>query len=79
MFTYPCVLKAGAKRSRATCHMAMSQCCYLTKEAKRRSNTTNMLAFSNQGPYILAVTALKASKMNSGFELNVTCALRWIF
>ena len=28
-------LNAGAKRSGATCHMAMPQCCYLAKGAKR--------------------------------------------
>ena len=27
---------AGAKRSGATCHMAMPQCCYLAKGAKMR-------------------------------------------
>ena len=46
------------------CHMAMPQCCYLAKGAKRPSHTTNMLTSSNQVPYILAVTALKASNLN---------------
>ena len=36
-------LNAGAKRSGATCHMAMPQYCYLAKGAKRPSHTTNML------------------------------------
>ena len=31
-------LNAGAKRSGATCHMAMPQCCYLAKGAKRPSH-----------------------------------------
>ena len=39
----PSALNAGAKRSRATCHMAMPQCCYLAKGAKRPSHTTNMI------------------------------------
>ena len=30
----PSALNAGAKRSGATCHMAMPQCCYLAKGAK---------------------------------------------
>ena len=40
-------LNAGAtrKRSGATCHMAMPQCCYLAKGAKRPSHTTNMKHF----------------------------------
>ena len=37
-------LNAGAKRSEATCHMAMPQCCYL---AKRQNHTANMLTSSN--------------------------------
>ena len=40
-------LNAGAKRSGATCHMAMPQCCYLAKGAKRPSHTTNMLISLN--------------------------------
>ena len=43
----PRALNAGAKRSGATCHMAMPQCCYLAKGAKRPSHTTNMLTSSN--------------------------------
>ena len=43
----PSALNAGAKRSGATCHMAMPQCCYLAKRAKRPSHTTNMLISSN--------------------------------
>ena len=43
----PSALNAGAKRSGATCHMAMSQCGYLAKGAKRPSHTTNMLTSSN--------------------------------
>ena len=45
MFTYPSALNAGAKRSGATCHMAMPQCCYLAKGAKRPSHTTNTIKF----------------------------------
>ena len=41
----PSALNAGAKRSGATCHMAMPQCCYLAKGAKRPSHTTNMKHF----------------------------------
>ena len=39
----PSALNAGAKRSGATCHMAMPQYCYLAKGAKRPSHSTNML------------------------------------
>ena len=38
-------LNAGAKRSGATCHMAMPQCCYLAKGAKRPSHTINTIKF----------------------------------
>ena len=38
-------LNAGAKRSGATCHMAMPQCCYLAKGAKRPSHTSNTIKF----------------------------------
>ena len=41
----PSALNAGAKRSGATCHMAMPQCCYLAKGAKRPSHTTNTIKF----------------------------------
>ena len=41
----PNALNAGAKRRGATCHMAMPQCCYLAKGAKRPSHTTNMKHF----------------------------------
>ena len=44
-FTYPSALNAGAKRSGATCHMAMPRCCYLAKGAKRPSHTTNTIKF----------------------------------
>ena len=40
----PSALNAGAKRSGATCHMAMPQCCYLAKGAKRPSHATNMIS-----------------------------------
>ena len=44
----------------------MPQCCYLAKGAKRPSHTTNMQIFSNKSSfYILAVTSLKASNLNS--------------
>ena len=33
------------ERSGATCHMAMPQCCYLAKGAKRPSHTTNTIKF----------------------------------
>ena len=45
MFTYPSALNVGAKRSGATCHMAMPQCYYLAKGAKRPSHTTNTVKF----------------------------------
>ena len=32
-------------RRGATCHMAMTQCCYLAKGAKRPSHTTNTIKF----------------------------------
>ena len=41
----PSALNAGAKRSGATCHMAMPQCCYLAKGAKRPSHTTKTIKF----------------------------------
>ena len=41
----PRALNAGAKRSGRTCHMAMPQCCYLAKGAKRPSHTTNTINF----------------------------------
>ena len=44
---FPSALNAGAKRSGATCHMAMPQSCYLAKGANRPSRTTNMLSSSN--------------------------------
>ena len=40
----PSALNEGAKRSGATCHMTMPQCCSLAKGAKRPSHTTNMLS-----------------------------------
>ena len=43
----PSALNAGAKRSGATSHMAMPQCCYLAKGAKRPSHKSNMLTSSN--------------------------------
>ena len=33
------------ERSGATCHIAMPQCCYLAKGAKRPSHTTNTIKF----------------------------------
>ena len=41
----PGALNAGAKRTGATCHMTMPQCCYLAKGAKRPSLTTNTIKF----------------------------------
>ena len=51
-------LNAGAKRSGATCHLGMPQCCYLAKGTKRPSHTTNMLTSPNDsssihiGPFV---------------------------
>ena len=46
--------------------MAMPQCCYLAKGAKRPSHTTNIQTFLNKSSSnILAVTALKANNLNS--------------
>ena len=46
--------------------MAMPQCCFLAKGAKRPSHTTNMQTFSNKSSFnILAVTTLKASNLSS--------------
>ena len=42
----PSALNAGAQRSGATCHLAMPQCCYLAKGAKRPSHTTNTIKFN---------------------------------
>ena len=39
-------------RSEATCHIAMPQCCYFAKGAKRPNHTTNMLTFSNESSFI---------------------------
>ena len=50
----PSALNARAKRSGATCHMAMCQCCYLAKGAKRPSHTTNMLTSSDNNLKIFA-------------------------
>ena len=36
-------LNAGAKRSGATCHIAIPQCCYLAEGAKQPSHTTNTI------------------------------------
>ena len=44
----PSSLNAGVKRSGATCHKAMAQCCYLAKGAKRPSHATNMLSIFRQ-------------------------------
>ena len=50
--------------------MAMPQCCYLAKGAKRPSHTTNMLTSSkNQVPYILAVTAPNEESPNRLYRL----------
>ena len=38
-------LVLSSKRSGATCHMAMPQCCYLAKGAKRPSHATNTIKF----------------------------------
>ena len=43
----PSALNAGAKRSGATCDMAMPQYRYLAKGAEQPSHTTNMLTSLN--------------------------------
>ena len=53
------------KHKLLTSLMARPQCCYLAKEAKRPSHSTNMLTSSNKVKYIVAATALKASNLNS--------------
>ena len=66
------------ERSEATCHMAMPQCCYLAKGAKRPSHTTNIQTFLNKSSSnILAVTALKASNLNSAVwdQIFIFCCM----
>ena len=56
----------------------MPQCCYLAKGAKRPNHTTNMQTFSNKSSfYILAVTTLKASILNSAAwdRIFILCCL----
>ena len=57
----PSALNAGANRSGATCHMAMPQCCYLAKGAKRPSHTTNMISIFGlvQPEFIFGLKELK--------------------
>ena len=58
--------------------MAMPQCYYLAKGAKRPSHTTNMQTLSNKSSfYILAVTTLKASKLNSALwdQIFIFCCM----
>ena len=42
----PSAINAGAKRSGTTCHMAVPQCCYLEKGAKRPIHTKICYYFS---------------------------------
>ena len=56
----------------------MPQCCYLAKGAKRPSHTTNMQTLSNKSSfYILAVTTLKASNLNSAVwdQIFIFCCM----
>ena len=58
--------------------MAMPQCCYLAKGAKRPSHTTNMQTFSKKlSSNILVVTALKASNLNSAVwdQIFIFCCM----
>ena len=55
----PSALNAGAKRSGATCHMAMPQYCYLAKEAKRPSHTTNTIKFDRDNEPTMRAVAKK--------------------
>ena len=56
--------------------MAMPQCCYLAKGAKRPSHTTILLTSSiNQVPYILAATVLKATNLTSP---EIRCVLQYV-
>ena len=66
----PSALNAGAKRSGATYHMAMPQCCYLVKGAKRPSHTTNMKVF-----FRWMKAAEKIRYMSMSTKLHV---LRWL-
>ena len=67
----PSALNAGAKRSWATCHMAMPQCCYLAKGAKRPSHTTNLLTSSN----ISVDWSIWSTRLIDTFVANVTDAI----
>ena len=66
-------LDAGAKRTGATCHMAMPKCCYLVKGATRPSHTTNMLTSSNKstsihiGPSVFFLTFLSVAPLSVFF------------
>ena len=53
------------------CHVAMPQCCYLTKGAKQATEPYNKYAnlFKNQVPYILAVTAPNEESPNKLYRL----------
>ena len=67
---------AEAKRKEATCYMAMPQCCYLAKGAKRPSHTTNLLFSSKKSSSMqLAVMTLKASNLNSAVWDQIFCCM----
>ena len=67
----PSALNAGAKRSGATCRMAMPQCCYLAKGAKRPSHTTIMLTSSN----ISVNWSIRSTHLVDTFVAHVTDAI----
>ena len=70
-------LNAGAKRSGATCHMAMPPCCYLAKGATRPSHTTNMQTSSN----ISVNWSIWSTHLVDTFVAHVTDALlspKWL-
>ena len=66
MFTYPQCPKC---RSEATCHLAMPQCCYLAKGAKRPSHTTNMLTSSKKINFHIRFITLK-NNLNRIYSLT---------
>ena len=73
----PSALNAGAKRSRATCHMAIPQYCYLAKGAKRPSHTTNMLTSSN----VSVIRSIWSTHLVDTFVAHVTDAIlspKWL-
>ena len=60
-----------------TCHMAMPQCCYLAKGAKRPSHSTNMLTSSN----ISVIWSIWSTHLVDTFVAHVTDAIlspKWL-